>query len=511
MSNIDDIFKKGLDGKGMEYSDASWSAMEQVLTGTKLGFFARYKLLLGLGSLLLIGSITLLCLVNNESNVTANTPVVVNENIISNNAIEKSETSVYDDPVKVADYETTKDPVYKESWTYSDKEKEISTTRVDAVSTPWFSSSRTNQADKHLGLDKNSGLLLAANSNGSPNSGPIKGIKDAATIDGSVPQPSKNNKGTHSRPTLGVNPMQLYNNTLANAGSVVNYEPKSAVDALSRSADGIAYDLTARSSPNSIEYLSGPHQKKVSLYIRPYAGYVNYAKNIVLPEVESDRDNNLGKSTAQSSYNYGVDLGVKRGNWMLSTGLGVLSLREKTYYTESMSDYEYITALRISNTEFRTTPRGTRVALISEQNVDSTLVETVRQICEGCEASFNYVSVPLSVQYNLGKGRLRYFAEAGVTASFLQNAKGNYAFSQLTQVDTLVVNTTTIVSLDNSSEVANVLLQANAAVGVKFWLSPRWNVWSSYGYGLGLNSMLGNYEHIPSIQNLRVGVEFKLR
>ena len=41
MSNIDDIFKKGLDGKGMEYSDASWADMEGMLGGKKVGFIEK--------------------------------------------------------------------------------------------------------------------------------------------------------------------------------------------------------------------------------------------------------------------------------------------------------------------------------------------------------------------------------------------------------------------------------------------------------------------------------------
>ena len=230
-----------------------------------------------------------------------------------------------------------------------------------------------------------------------------------------------------------------------------------------------------------------------------------------MTENASDKQNNLGKSTTENAYNYGLNVGVKKGNWMLSSGLGMLSLREKTYYTESQEEYIYITAPRISDAEYTTTPRGTRVALISQEKVDSTLLSSTNQICEGCDVSFNYISVPLNLQYNLGKKRLRYFAEAGLTASFLVNAKGTYALLKNANKDLTILPTTEIVDLSTSEEVAKMLLQANAAVGAKFWLTPRWNVWTSYGYGMGLNSMLASYGQKPTIQNVRVGVEFKLR
>ena len=79
------------------------------------------------------------------------------------------------------------------------------------------------------------------------------------------------------------------------------------------------------------------------------------------------------------------------------------------------------------------------------------------------------------------------------------------------QADSIAVPGTSIVALANSEEVSKIVLQANAAVGVKLWLTPRWNLWSSYGYGLGLNSILSSYEQKPRNQYLRLGVEFKLR
>ena len=114
MSNIDDIFKKGLDGKGMEYSDASWAAMEGMLGGKKVGFIDRYKLLLGLVSVLLISSVGLWYFINQNKANTVNTPSVVDYNE-DNTAINK--TPGYMDTAESTDYESSKVLATEESGT----------------------------------------------------------------------------------------------------------------------------------------------------------------------------------------------------------------------------------------------------------------------------------------------------------------------------------------------------------------------------------------------------------
>lgn len=502
MSNIDDIFKKGLNGKGMEYSDASWAAMEGMLGGKKVGFIARYKLLLGLGSVLLISSAVLWYFVNyNEAN-TIDTPSVV--------AYNEESTAKNETPVYFVDSVTSS---YDESSTVLVTEERSKVLAIEESSTPLL--------HKEITLVPAQVSVLRA--------GNVPDIQETGTVrvDDSKGKSSENT-------TAGVTTIDATDNGFRNyeplAISTEGKTQTTSTDVKSFSEaetpvkpdfqdvistnrigmNGFGYKVSA-SGAQQLDFLKTPTKKKFLLYVSPYAGYVNYTKNAVLPKYVSDEENNLGKSNTENAYNYGLNVGVKKGNWMLSSGLAMLSLREKTYYTESQEEYTYVTAPRISNTEYTTTPRGTRVALITQEKVDSTLLSSTNQICEGCDVSFNYVSVPLNVQYNLGKKRLHYFAEAGVTASFLVSAKGDYATLQNTDVDITVLPNTEIVDLSTSEDIARILLQANAAVGAKYWLTPRWNLWTSYGYGMGLNSMLGSYEQKPTIQNVRVGLEFKLR
>jgi len=492
MSNIDDIFKKGLDGKGMEYSDGSWAAMEGMLGGKKVGFFARYKLLLGLGSVLLISSVGLWYFINQNKANTVNTPSVVAYNE-ENTAMHK--TPHYVDTAESTDYESSKVLVTEESGTPL-VNKEIT------IVSPLVSVPRTRKTADI----QETGIVRVDDSKRKSSDNTTAGI---TTLD---PMDNGFRNYEHLAVSAGGNTQTTSTDVKSSSEAETLVKPDFQEVILTNGIgmNEFGYEVSANGA-GQLDFLKNPTKRKFAFYVSPYAGYVNYTKNTVLPEKASDEQNNLGKSTAQNAYNYGLNVGVKKGNWMLSSGLTMLSLKEKTYYTESQEEYIYITAPRISNAEYTTTPRGTRVALISQEKVDSTLLSSTNQICEGCEVSFNYVSVPVNLQYNFGKKRLRYFAEAGLTASFLVNAKGTYALRKNANKDITVLPITEIVDLSTSEEVAKMLLQANAAVGAKYWLTPRWNVWTSCGYGLGLNSMLTSYEQKPTIQNVRVGVEFKLR
>lgn len=507
MSNIDDIFKKGLDGKGMEYSDASWAGMEQMLDTKQIGFFARYKLLLGFGSLLLIGSIALLCYKSLSPDTTVNTPTVLAE-MPSETTTVKEEMAMNNRGIMISENPTSTNHanIPSEIPFIHNEQREISAIQRDVVSTDGNQDSK--QISKTVSSSTNNKKFLDsqdfsfnAASTGKENS---VMTSNPNLINFGKDQSLRNIQVAAVAITPNIND---FNSTLK---TTETQDFEQLVDLKSKIVTVFPYEVGA-SGLNTLASLPNPKAKNISLYISPYVGYINYFKNAVVPKTTYDRENNLGKSNAEASYNYGLNIGFKRGKWMLSSGIGMLHLKEKTYYTETNDAYTYVTAPRISNSAYTTTPRGTRVALITQENIDSTLVSTTDQVCEGCDVSFNYISVPLNLQYNFGKDRLRYFVEAGLSASFLQKAKGNYAIPAIIPNDSVFLPNTPIVSLANGEEVSKMLLQANAAIGVKFWLSPKWNLWTSYGYGMGLNSMLSIYEQKPTIQNLRVGVEFKLR
>jgi hypothetical protein len=490
MSNIDDIFKKGLDGKGLEYSDGHWAGVEQMLGSQKVGFFARYKAYLGVLSLLVICSGSLLYFLNEGTDRnTADTPTAVSENTIGQTAtIEAGNGNTINTPNKNA------------------------LSEMDIVKTDEIKN-ETTPITQSTTLQDPSGLQ---------NLNPLDygSSKSRTTLDPMdngfrIPEPDFTNRSGSSFSPSTINPHTISSPSLITLHPTVDrklIKPDfgELITANALTLNTIEADVSTNKL-GVLDFLPNRNAKRIGVYISPYSGYVNYDKKVILPEIESDLDKNLGKSEAINSVNYGINVGIKKGNWMLNSGLGILNLKEKTKYTRLVQDYDYITAPRMSNSNYTTTPRGTRVALVEQRNVDSTLNVSSESICNDCVIEFNYISVPLQVQYAYGKRKLRYFADVGVTFSLLQNANGDYASIRNEVTDSITSSYVQIIDLQNSKVVSKALLQANASVGAKYWLTPKWSVWTSYGCGLGLNSMLGTYEQKPTIQNLRLGLEFKLR
>ena len=150
---------------------------------------------------------------------------------------------------------------------------------------------------------------------------------------------------------------------------------------------------------------------------------------------------------------------------------------------------------------FTQTPRGTNVALL-ETKID-TLIGPSETIINNPDAiaKFNYVTLPVGVQYEWHKKRFLYFVEAGGAVSLLTHAKGIYIINDASKTGQLS---------DNSSSANKVLFQATGAVGVKYSLTNQLNIWSSYGQNIGLNSMIADYSQKTRIQQFSLGIEIEL-
>ena len=77
MKKIDDIFKEGLDNKGLGYTEAHWGSMAAMLDANKVGFFARNKWLIGIVGLLLTSSIVSFFILKSTQTEPTNTKNIV--------------------------------------------------------------------------------------------------------------------------------------------------------------------------------------------------------------------------------------------------------------------------------------------------------------------------------------------------------------------------------------------------------------------------------------------------
>ncbi|MDB4174378.1 hypothetical protein N9811_06220 [Bacteroidia bacterium] len=490
MSKIDDIFKKGLDGKGMEYSDGAWVSMEQMLDSKKVGFFTRYKAYVGLFSLLLIGGAVLWCvnlsdegsrsdIVDTEVPEDANQEILVQDMAIHD--------SVFEQNIQLDAEATVSNPVKNNSTSYND------------LVNKKLGGEGFAEIEKVTPAEGNNKIQLAVND-------ALKRDRDLANqnkqagISGIWEFAGESAGGILDKDIQGIELSQVEEVKVESSG-VFHSASVPTLTALEikpfvQNKNVLTFGKLA--------YLPNPNKKILGLYVSPFGEWMSYEKSVVLPISSSDDQGNLGESTATPTYNYGLLLSAQKGSWRLGAGVGLMCFKEATHYTLEVVHYDYETKLTLTNANYTTTPRGTPVALLSEEKIDSTLVQNQVAACEGCEVSMSYVTVPINLQYNFGQNRLSYFGELGGSASFLQKAKGTYAVLD-------EQNEVQLLDLATTNQVNKVLWQANASVGARFWVNSRLNVWSSLGYGVGLNSMITSYEQKPTSRQVRLGVEFKLR
>ena len=127
--------------------------------------------------------------------------------------------------------------------------------------------------------------------------------------------------------------------------------------------------------------------------------------------------------------------------------------------------------------------------------------------CVDCVTKFNYITIPLSIQFEIQKHRMIYFGEVGMSASYLRSANGNYSF--INTIDS--VEQIAIEDVSGNSKLSNMLLFGQASLGLKYRITSSLNAYASCGHSRGLNSMISGYKQTPSLNQIKLGFEYKLK
>ncbi|MGB0850500.1 MAG: hypothetical protein ACPGTP_04590, partial [Bacteroidia bacterium] len=239
---------------------------------------------------------------------------------------------------------------------------------------------------------------------------------------------------------------------------------------------------------------------RFSLSVSPFVGVVDYSRNQNLQGLADDFGLKASEKELKS-LEYGVRIGVNKKKWSIVSGLEFLKLNEVVSYSAPTKETSYETKKMISNANFTTTSRGTRVALMSDVIVDSTENIVEKQICENCDFNVSYVRIPLNIQYNFGSGRLQYFGNAGASLLHATNAGGKYSIGENVALEIKDIST---------ADVTRNMIQIDASIGARYRILNNLSVWGSINLSQGTVSMLNTYEQVPELRSIRVGLEIKL-
>jgi len=202
----------------------------------------------------------------------------------------------------------------------------------------------------------------------------------------------------------------------------------------------------------------------------------------------------------QPSYEVNIFFTARKKKVRFGLGLGLKHLEEKTNYQELISNWSYDTSYVLIQRQHQQNPDGSWTALI-KRNVDSTDHPTKLEHCNNCKTTFDYITIPANVQYELALKKWGLFGSLGITANILVKQQGLY---------TSKTGGFSVVDLNTTQEMKPLYFQSNIATGIRYKLGAGFSLKGSIGYQVSLNSTMRSFEQKPWFRTFGFGIEYKL-
>ena len=457
MSKIDDIFKDGLSDKGLKYSESDWKAMSALLD-QEASFFIRYRWWFRSSiALMVAGFLAWVCFYDFD--------IDGQEKITTKKQDEQKQ--------QVLKQESHKDDSDKFSTIDAEDHDEV---RPDLVQETESSQESLINSDETVRFRKSND------------------VEDYVMIEKSPEKRSYFSKLLYQK---------AKNETaIKSISNLMDFDKikfkMSELD--SRDICGFMYDI----NPNfkAIRILKSPYSKW-SFYASPYIKSIQHQTTIRLNNLV-DESNHKSNESAMRSIGYGLNLAAQKKRWKFTSGIGVITLQQKTNYILSSIEKTYITKKKLLNRNYIISPRGKSIALIGDVVVDSTISRLQRDLCVDCLSNFDYWTVPFQVDYQtVPKNRILFFGGLGINIDILKKTNGYYTAN----ADNGILG---VVELDENL-LNNTLIRLSGSVGLRYGLTKLWGIRSSYQYGYGINSMLKSYDQLPQTNAIQFGLEYKIR
>lgn len=451
MKKIDDIFKNKLDEKGFDYTEGAWSHMESLLEkDTKKAVFWNNR------------NIGILLLFLGFSVVSYNYFYIKNQ---KNTIIEKQQIN----------------------------RSENTNTKTLANSKPAIKTSNTS--DKTTAIKTN---LYTSN---------FEKTTSLKTAKYKKPISNEHNSGSDfsiientTFPIINSEPLIVNTSTIAPIKTI-----KNTIDSFNFEKTNLPMaDLSYLEISNNLKtidkasLLTNKNYKYWAYFLSPYVQYITFST----PNFTGQEKIRKSQETMKNSIAYGVQVTAKRNNLAFNMGLANKNYNSITNFTREVKQYSYDTSISLVKRDYKPDGKGGFIALVS-QNIDSSEVGKNDVVdCPDCKTRINYLSIPVSIQYEIKQNRFVSFVEAGLNTNILMNAQGLY---------TSVVNgQTQVLNLEQSNELKKVNLDASFALGLKYKLNDNLFTWASFSKGFGVTSITNSYTQKINYNSIKVGLEVRL-
>jgi opacity protein-like surface antigen len=238
--------------------------------------------------------------------------------------------------------------------------------------------------------------------------------------------------------------------------------------------------------------------------VAPFISTIDYNKKVAVTDIAGYKS----QEKTLPSTGYGLYVFARKKRLAVKTGLAVFSLNEITNYTNTIHHWDYNSSYIVENNNYDKTRSGTPIILIREI-VDSTLTTYQETEHPNSEVKFSYLTVPLHVQYEIGKKRWVGFAGFGINLSFLRSSKGIYASNfehNITSEANLFYE-----DISSRQNISKLLTDGEINAGLKYRLTKNTAFLMGYAYSQSINSMMSTYNQKAILHQIRFGVEIGIR
>jgi hypothetical protein len=132
---------------------------------------------------------------------------------------------------------------------------------------------------------------------------------------------------------------------------------------------------------------------------------------------------NSNNENSKNSFGYLASFSASKKHWGFTTGLEYYKYQEENNYKNTTKSYTYDTSYNMVNAMYASTPKGTRIALISRR-IDTS--ESQRLQTVNTSLGLHYLNIPLHVFYATKLGKFSLQFEVGLNAGFLIGKTGTY-------------------------------------------------------------------------------------
>ncbi|MBI1221026.1 MAG: hypothetical protein GC180_00345 [Bacteroidetes bacterium] len=272
-------------------------------------------------------------------------------------------------------------------------------------------------------------------------------------------------------------------------------------------ASRFQYDFPNPMDPSTI--LNGKNENKNN---RPPLFHYSLAAYYEIGWVDNRYDPNIASwkkahEKSQAFRQQGIQLSITKGRLSLLTGFGTRQWSSLTNYTHLETTYELDSTLRLINRNFIKRPDGSFVAQVQYQYDTLSSKQNAIAVCPDCRVNFHYITLPLMLQYEWDHSRIFYSAGAGMDFSFFNGVSGTYS-AYWTQENT-GPDWKTLRS--PSSYFSKTIMQARLNLGIGYQINSKMSLKSALVYRYTLNSMMTRYSQKPNFYSMSLGLEWRIR